>query len=148
MDRHITPDLTPITTTLELLEYRTAAMDAKLTKFVPGFIEEVERASRHSDRNKELPRVLGAKLYGTKDNLQLLNGVTPTLERLLNANGVHYFWQIAEWDEVDIAAIDKRLLSFRGRVEQYDWVNQAKRLVRMTDPGGGTEEQCGGGKRI
>lgn len=123
-------DLTPLTTTMELLQIRLATMDSRLTTAIRGVAEKGRLAASRSTRNGAMPRVLSTELYGAKDDLKMIDGVGPTIERLLNANGVYYFWQIAEWDQADIDAIDKRLLSFRGRISRDDWVSQARELIR------------------
>ena len=63
-----------------------------------------------------------------KDDLKQIAGIGPKLERLLHANGVFNFGQIAGWQDDDIRAIDELLPAFRGRVRRDDWVGQAQRL--------------------
>jgi len=58
----------------------------------------------------------------------LISGIGPKLERLLNKNGVYYFWQLAGWTEQDIDVMDERLDTFKGRIGRDDWVSQAKQL--------------------
>lgn len=74
------------------------------------------------------PVILSAALYGDKDDLKQISGVGPKLERLLNTNGVYYFWQVASWNRDDIEFIDDRLDVFRGRISRDDWVRQAGSL--------------------
>jgi len=71
--------------------------------------------------------------FGNKDNLRLISGIGLKLERLLNRNGIFYFWQIAAWTDRDIEFIDERLGTFRGRVVRDDWVGQADRLCPEPD---------------
>ena len=42
--------------------------------------------------------------------------------------GVIKFEQIANWTDEDIANVDE-VLSFKGRIEREDWVEQAKSLL-------------------
>ncbi len=51
---------------------------------------------------------------------------------MLNANGVYYFWQVADWTAADIEVVDDRLDAFRGRIERDNWVAQAKTLSNAT----------------
>ena len=62
------------------------------------------------------------------DDLKLLSGVGPVLEKKLIAAGVTTFAQIAAWGEADIAEFDEKL-SFKGRIEREGWVDQAKKLA-------------------
>jgi large subunit ribosomal protein L21 len=59
------------------------------------------------------------------DDLKLLSGVGPALEKKLHEAGVTTFAQIAAWTEEDIAAMDEKL-SFKGRIEREGWVAQAQ----------------------
>lgn len=63
------------------------------------------------------------------DDLKLLSGVGPALEKKLHEAGVTSFAQIAAWTADDIAAFDEKL-SFKGRIEREGWVEQAKNLAK------------------
>ncbi len=63
------------------------------------------------------------------DDLKLLSGVGPALEKKLHAAGVTTFAQIAAWSEEDIAAFNEKL-SFKGRIEREGWVAQAAELSK------------------
>ena len=76
------------------------------------------------------PRLLRSASYGRKDDLTKISGVGPKLERLLNRNGVYYFWQVADWRKRDVKTMDDRLEVFKGRITRDDWVRQAAGLVR------------------
>ena len=68
------------------------------------------------------------------DNLQLINGIGPAIERQLHAMGVTRFEQIANWSGADIEHIDE-VLSFRGRVVRENWIGQAKKLAKSAGAG-------------
>ncbi|SHM24459.1 LSU ribosomal protein L21P [Roseovarius litoreus] len=63
------------------------------------------------------------------DDLKLLSGVGPALEKKLHESGVTTFAQIAAWTDADIADMDEKL-SFKGRIEREGWVEQAKELAK------------------
>lgn len=63
------------------------------------------------------------------DNLLTLKGVGPKLNQLLIELGVTRYAQIASWSDADIAAIDTKLGSFKGRPVRDQWVDQAKYLA-------------------
>lgn len=69
---------------------------------------------------------------GQKDNLQLIKGIGPVLEKILNEIGIYHFDQIASLKEEDIAFINEKL-AFSGRIERDDWVTQAKALAKGID---------------
>jgi predicted flap endonuclease-1-like 5' DNA nuclease len=66
---------------------------------------------------------------GEPDDLKLISGIGPSIEKTLHALGVYHFRQIAELTPDNIAWIDQRL-RFRGRIQREDWIGQAKRLAR------------------
>ena len=62
------------------------------------------------------------------DDLKLIVGVGPVLERMLHQLGVTTFRQIAYWSERDIDQIDAKLPEFPGRIRRDAWVTQAREL--------------------
>ncbi|MCB1343311.1 MAG: 50S ribosomal protein L21 [Pseudooceanicola sp.] len=63
------------------------------------------------------------------DDLKVLSGVGPALEKKLHEAGVTSFAQIAAWTEADVAAMDEKL-SFKGRIEREGWIAQAQELAK------------------
>jgi len=78
------------------------------------------------------PRLLKSATHGRKDDLKRIVGVGPKLERMLNEQGIYYFWQIAEWTAADIKVVDELLDVFKGRIARDKWVSQAKSLKRTS----------------
>lgn len=72
------------------------------------------------------PRILAG--VGEPDDLKLIVGVGPVLERMLHGLGVATFRQIAHWTERDIAEFDSKLPEFPGRIVRDQWVTQARAL--------------------
>ena len=62
------------------------------------------------------------------DDLKLLSGVGPALEKKLHEAGVTSFAQIAAWTEADVEEFGEKL-SFKGRIEREGWIEQAKELA-------------------
>jgi large subunit ribosomal protein L21 len=67
------------------------------------------------------------------DDVKLIGGVGPALEKKLAAAGITSLTQIAAWKKADVARIDEEL-DFRGRIERDEWVAQAKDLVAGKPP--------------
>ncbi len=65
---------------------------------------------------------------GAPDDLKLIVGVGPVLERMLYQLGVTTFRQIARWSEHDIDEFDAKLPEFPGRIRRDAWVTQARAL--------------------
>jgi predicted flap endonuclease-1-like 5' DNA nuclease len=62
------------------------------------------------------------------DDLKLIVGIGPVLERMLHHLGIGTFRQIARWTPRDIAEFDARLPEFPGRIVRDQWVTQARAL--------------------
>ena len=62
------------------------------------------------------------------DDLKLIVGIGPVLERMLQQLGVSRYKQIARWSERDIDHFDARLPEFPGRIRRDGWVTQARSL--------------------
>ena len=119
-------DLNPIDERLRAIESALQEL-RKRPVDVPRSLESLTRVtSTESTVLKKTPP-------DKKDNLRLISGIGPKLERLLNKNGVSYFWQIASWTDSDIDSIDARLDTFKGRIGRDEWISQADRLRR--EPG-------------
>jgi len=78
--------------------------------------DEVEDAA--DDDLHDLPR----------DNLKLIKGVGPAIEKTLNELGISQFDQIAQMSEYDIDRVAHRLKGFRSRIYREDWIGQARDL--------------------
>jgi NADH-quinone oxidoreductase subunit E len=65
---------------------------------------------------------------GAPDDLKLIVGVGPVLERMLHQLGVTTFRQVAYWSERDIDEFDGKLHEFPGRIRRDGWVTQARAL--------------------
>jgi len=62
------------------------------------------------------------------DNLKMIKGVGPAIEKTLNEMGICRFNQIAEMSEYDIDRVAHRLKGFRSRIYREDWIGQARDL--------------------
>ncbi|MEJ6392266.1 NADH-quinone oxidoreductase subunit E [Gymnodinialimonas sp. 2305UL16-5] len=73
------------------------------------------------------PELLSQAREGGADDLKKIAGVGPKLEGVLNDLGFYHFDQIAAWGPAEIAWVDARL-TFKGRIERDNWIDQAKAL--------------------
>ena len=81
------------------------------------------------------PAVLAKARAGGADDLKMIKGVGPVLEKALNASGVFHFDQVAVWKKADAVWFDENVKGANGRVVRDEWVKQAKILAK-----GGTTE--------
>lgn len=92
----------------------------------PKVEPEAPPAVAYSEADK--PALLSAP-NGEPDDLKLIKGIGPKLEKELNGAGVYHFSQIAAWTEKEVAWADDNLVSFKGRISRDNWVSQAKELA-------------------
>ncbi len=81
-----------------------------------------------------IANALAAPRGGSADDLQMIAGVGPKLEKILNDLGVFHFDQIATWTPKDVGWVDD-YLQFSGRIVRDQWLKQAEALAN-----GGREE--------
>jgi NADH-quinone oxidoreductase subunit E len=96
------------------------------------------------DRNVEAKRAPGAieaARDGRPDDLKLIWGVGPKLEKMLHAMGVFHFDQIAAWGETELAWVDQNLEGFKGRASRDQWIPQSAKLATGWRPDGAVGER-------
>lgn len=64
------------------------------------------------------------------DDLKKIRGLGPKMERLLNENGLHTYWQLAQLDDQAIATLTPPLMSLASRMRRDRWPAQAAELHR------------------
>lgn len=74
------------------------------------------------------PAAKAKKAAAGEDDLKVLSGVGPALEKKLKEAGVTTLAQIAEWTEEHIAAIEEKI-SAKGKAVREGWVEQARKLI-------------------
>ena len=74
------------------------------------------------------PKGLAAARSGKADNLQVISGVGPKLEKTLHSLGFFHFDQIANWSGDEVDWVDEHL-RFKGRIEREEWIPQCKLLA-------------------
>lgn len=80
------------------------------------------------------PELVRKPRGGRADDLKLIWGVGPKLEKLLNDIGIWHFDQIAAWTKPELKWVDQRLEGFKGRAERDEWIRQAKKLAKGWRP--------------
>ena len=81
------------------------------------------------------PAVLKKARAGGPDDLKMIKGVGPVLEKALHETGVFHFDQVAAWSNMDARWFDENVKGANGRVQRDGWIKQARILAK-----GGTTE--------
>lgn len=87
---------------------------------------KVEPAAATAPEGGSKPKALKAARKGVADDLKVIEGIGPALEKVLNENGIFHLDQIAAWGVAEVEWMDGNLKGFKGRVTRDKWVAQAK----------------------
>jgi NADH-quinone oxidoreductase subunit E len=82
-----------------------------------------------SDAAQVAPQTLSAPIGDRPDDLKLIKGVGPELERMLHGLGFFHFSQLGSWTPEEVAWVDAHMEGFHGRIEREGWVEQARQLA-------------------
>lgn len=66
--------------------------------------------------------------HDLRDDLKMIKGIGPAIEKTLNEMGIFSFQQISDMSEYDIDRVARRLKGFRTRIYREDWIGQAREL--------------------
>ena len=111
-------------------EQKSETLRIKLDEVEKNFLE-IENQQRKALKDARKATVSGKKPKKKpveKDDLQEIVGIGKVFEQALHELGIFTFRQIANFDISDIARVNAELKEFKGRMEQDDWVGQAKEL--------------------
>ena len=81
------------------------------------------------DVDSPAPEILSAPRGGKADDLKVIEGIGPALEKLVNSLGIYHYDQIANWSAEEIAWVDSNMKTFRGRITRDKWQAQAKIIL-------------------
>lgn len=80
-------------------------------------------------------RILGGEVTKVEvpmsqwDDLKIVKGIGPVLERWLHGRGIFTFAALAALSDSEIDALDHKLEDFPGRIKREEWVPQARQIV-------------------
>jgi len=66
--------------------------------------------------------------WQTRDDLTVISGIGPGIQKKLNEIGIYSFQQIAEFTPDDIDRVTQVLKVFKGRIGRDNWIGQAAAL--------------------
>ena len=116
----------------EQLDKRSETLRMKLDDVEKSF---AEMAHAHDEALRVVEeRPVAGKANGRDeqpqevDDLTKIVGIGKVFEQMLHDLGVYSYRQIASFGPADIARVNMELKEFKGRMEQDDWVGQAREL--------------------
>lgn len=72
---------------------------------------------------------IGTAAANERDDLKLINGIGPVIEKKLNELGICTFQQLSRLNADDIEKINEALAIFPGRIERDNWQGQATAML-------------------
>ncbi len=109
-------------------------MAAPKTKTATAKPATAKPTATHKAKPESQPELLKKPRTGKGDDLKLIWGVGPKLEKMLNEMGVWHFDQIAAWGKSELNWVDDRLEGFKGRASRDEWVKQSRKLAKGWRP--------------
>ena len=79
------------------------------------------------------------------DDIKLISGVGPALEKKLHALGIKSLKDIAAFTKADVEKVDGEL-NFKGRIDREEWIAQAKELLAGEAPRAKIDQKAAGKK--
>lgn len=93
-------------------------------------VEELQKSKREGRKSTDVTeKQLSTKIIADeKDDLKIINGIGPGIEKKLNTLGIYSFRQISELTEESIKKLTESIKFFPGRIDRDRWVEQASKL--------------------
>ena len=87
--------------------------------------------NRETKKPEQVQSVIAiAQIPAPKDDLKLVTGIGPGLEKKLQDVGITSFEQIANLSDLQIADLETNVVKFTGRIKRDDWIGQAEQLMK------------------
>ncbi len=115
-------DLGPVFKAIGALEEEVKRLGLRLSERVT--VTRVERAP--AVKKVTVRKAPKPARKEAKDDLILIHGVGPVLQRMLNKLGVYRFEQVMKWTKKDIDEVTAKLPNFKGRIEREGWIASAR----------------------
>lgn len=115
---------------------RSSALEAELDQCIKSK-QEIFRPEEVSTGITETDRTHAEKLgfkpvsAAQKDDLKLISGIGPFIEKNLNKLGIYTFEQISEFSPATILRVTEAIEFFPGRIERDHWVAQARNSLQI-----------------
>lgn len=112
----------------ETLRVKLNDFQTRLAEMQQDTADAVNKGDAPRAAEDGLPPFGIEKPAGSTDDLTKIVGVGKVFEGMLQRLGVYYYQQIATFGPAELKRINSELNEFKGRIEQDNWVGQAKRL--------------------
>jgi len=113
-----------------IFDFDTSVMEveqAMAVMFPDAFSPSAKKKSTRPARAASIKAIATPPVR--QDDLKLISGVGPGLEKKLQDAGVTSYAQIAALTAKEIADLEANVVKFAGRITRDDWIGQAKQLL-------------------
>ena len=100
------------------------SMELIFPSVTAGSVKKKSAQPKHTSETKAI-----AQTPISHDDLKLISGVGPRLEKKLRDAGITSYSQIAALTPAEIEDLEKNVVRFAGRVKRDNWINQAQHLM-------------------
>jgi len=104
------------------------ASENEVTALDRGFENGYDIEHKEARLNDPAAQDNRANEHDVADDLKMIKGIGPSIEKTLRGLGIVRFHQIAEMSEYDIDRVAQQLRGFRSRIYREDWIGQARDL--------------------
>lgn len=104
------------------------AFEDEVTGLDRGFENGYDIEHKEGHLNNPAAQDNRANEHDVADDLKMIKGIGPSIEKTLRGLGIVRFHQIAEMSEYDIDRVAQQLRGFRSRIYREDWIGQARDL--------------------
>ena len=73
--------------------------------------------------------VIDLNNYRSRDNLQKIRGIGPSIEKILNKYDIYRYEQIASISEYEIETVARDIKGLKNQIHREDWIGQAEYLI-------------------
>ena len=100
-----------------------------------AIFSEVRNTTEDSAGNASPLAEVDGLVVENNDDLKMIKGIGPSIEKTLHDLGIFRFHQIAEMSEYDIDRVAQQLRGFSSRIYREDWIGQARNLQLQQNNG-------------
>lgn len=73
--------------------------------------------------------VIDLNNYRSRDNLQKIRGIGPSIEKILNKYDIYRYEQIANISEYEIETVARDIKGLKNQIHRENWIGQAEYLI-------------------
>jgi len=124
---------------LELQLQDSTAQARQLQIKLNSWKQRVMPLTRKLKQQKELlqrlcrNKVAAQPIEAPGDDLKVIHGIGPALERRLQQHGIRNYQQLADLNKEELASIAQKLAIAPNRAERDNWIQQARDLLQQSE---------------